>query len=157
MRISRHQLWMGMAEVLTRRSTCYRGNVGAILVSDNDVVSCGYNGPAAGRDHCQGNECPLAEGSCTRSYHAEYNALMRAAAKTQRTWLDNCTLYCTSAPCRPCAELIVASKVACVFFRNYYKTPDGLDLLKSEKQPLLYRLTPSGYKVNERTGVIEDA
>lgn len=157
MRISRHQLWMDMAEVLTRRSTCYRGNVGALLVTNEGILAEGYNGAASGQEHCQGNLCPLQEGSCMKSDHAERNVIMRAKAKVKRMFLDECTLYCTSAPCKSCAALILASRIQCVFFRNYYKTSEGLDLLKYSERPLIYRLTPSGYLINERTGALEDA
>lgn len=162
MRISRHQMFMDMAEVLTRRSTCYRGNVGALLTNKHGILAEGYNGPASGAEHCQGNLCPLEEGSCMRSDHAERNAILRAKTKTKHMFLDDCTLYCTSAPCKPCAQLILASRIGCVFFRNYYKTPDGLNLLlntvrENPDRPLIYRLTPSGYLINERTGMLEDA
>jgi hypothetical protein len=59
MRITRPQLWMGMAEIAAQRATCFRGSCGAILVKDNDVVSIGYNGPPSGEEHCQGNDCVL--------------------------------------------------------------------------------------------------
>lgn len=146
-----------MAEVLTRRSTCYRGNVGALLVTREGILAEGYNGPASGQEHCQGNSCPLQEGSCMRSDHAERNAIVRAKAKTKSLFLDECTLYCTSAPCKPCASLILGSRIRCVFFRNYYRTSEGLDLLKYHDRPVIYRLTPSGYLINERTGALEDA
>lgn len=158
MRISRHQMYMDMAEVLTRRSTCYRGNVGALLVTKDGILSEGYNGPPAGHEHCQGNRCPLMEGSCSRSDHAELNALIRARSKRPRQKsLNDCILYCTSAPCKSCAELILSAGINSVFFRNYYKTSEGLDFLRAAERPLIYRLTPSGYLVNERTGRIEDA
>ena len=77
MRISRDLMFMMMAEAAARRSTCRRLNVGAILTYQNNVVSIGYNGPPPGEPHCYGGDCGVP--MCTRSIHAEFNAIVRAA------------------------------------------------------------------------------
>lgn len=159
MRISRHQLWMDMAEVLTRRSTCYRGNVGCMIIKNNDILSCGYNGAAAGEEHCLGNMCPTfpETGSCMKSDHAEKNAIARALAKLRLGQLDGCIMYCTSSPCVDCAKKIALSHLSCFIYRNSYRDATGLKYLMEKPFPLIYRLTPSGYLINERTGALEDA
>ena len=74
MRIGRHQLFINIAREMAKRSTCFRLNVGAVVTSENNLVSCGYNGAAPGEPHCQGNDCPLSdEGGCISSLHAESN------------------------------------------------------------------------------------
>lgn len=160
MRISRHQLWMGMCEVLAQRSTCYRGNNGSMVIHNNDVLAVGYNGAAAGEEHCLGNQCPIfpETGGCMKSDHAERNAILRACTKSKRTHLEGCLLYSTSCPCADCADRIVKSRVSVVIFRHPYRNERGLVMLRqAESVRSLYRLTASGYLVNERTGVIEDA
>lgn len=159
MRISRHQLWMDMAEVLTRRSTCYRGNVGAIIVKNNDILSVGYNGAPEGEEHCLGNECPLypETGGCMKADHAEKNALIRALAKLRMGQLEGCIMYCTSSPCIECAKRIKLSHLRCFIYRNSYRDSTGLKLLLEGTGVLVYRLTPSGYLINERSGMLEDA
>lgn len=159
MRISRHQLWMDMAEVLTRRSTCYRGNVGAIIVKEKDILSCGYNGPPAGEEHCLGNECPTysENGGCMKSDHAEKNAIGRALGKLRKADLGDCIMYCTSAPCLECAQRIEMSRIRCFIYRNSYRNQEGLNFLRGAAYVLVYRLTPSGYLINEKTGMLEDA
>lgn len=159
MRITRHQMFMDMCEVLARRSTCYRGNTGAIITQNNDVLSCSYNGPPTGEEHCRGNLCETypETGGCMRSDHAEKNAIGRALGKTRRTYLNNCILYTLSAPCRECAERIKLAEIKCVVYRHPYRNTDGLQELLAEQPIRIYRLTQSGYLINERTGQIEDA
>lgn len=159
MRITRHQMFIDMCEVLARRSTCYRGNTGAIIVQNNDILSAGYNGPPSGEEHCKGNLCEIypETGGCMRSEHAEKNAIGRAMGKTRKTYLSDCTLYSLAAPCRVCAERIKKVEIKTVIYRYPYRTADGIAELLVERHINLYRLTQSGYLINERTGQIEDA
>src|SRR3954463_10655932 len=110
MRISRPHMFMQMAEVAAMRATCYRGNVGAVVVSANDIVSIAYNGPASGLPHCTGEGCARTEeGGCLSSIHAERNAILRALAKLKISSLANYSVYCTAGPCLKCAELMFNS------------------------------------------------
>lgn len=155
MRINRPTMFLDMAEVAARRATCYRGNVGALIVRNNDIISMGYNGPAPGEAHCRGEICPLDEnGGCLRSFHAEENAIGRAISKTMRSDLDGYHLYCTSSPCGPCAERIVRSKIAAVFYRHPYRDPTGLVLLAASSHLRISRVLPSGVIIDYRSGKI---
>jgi dCMP deaminase len=151
MRITRPQLWMGMAEIAAQRATCFRGSCGAILVKDNDVVSIGYNGPPSGEEHCQGNDCVLTPtGGCVRSLHAEFNAITKGAKKLRT--LSMCDLYCTYSPCAECAQLIANSHLQAFFFRYAYRDNSGLNYLAHHHGLSLFRITPSGFIINVRTG-----
>ena len=44
--------FMEMAHVVSKRSTCLRRRVGAILVKDKHILSTGYNGAPKGHKHC---------------------------------------------------------------------------------------------------------
>jgi dCMP deaminase len=147
MRISRHMMWMEMAEIAARRSTCYRGNTGAVIVEDRRIISIGYNGPPSGEEHCKGNDCELRDGGCARSIHAEVNAIDRMQSSS-----NGCDLYCTSAPCLACAEAIVKTMISRIFYRYPYRLDTGLRFLL-ERLPI-YRLTPSGIVVDGHTGDI---
>lgn len=152
MRISREDMFMSMAEVAARRSTCSRGNVGAIVVRNNDAVSIGYNGPRSGEIHCTGTSCELSPtGGCLRSVHAECNAIERAMDKVEVS-LGGCDLYCTYSPCLECAKKIVNNYVSRFFYRYSYRDPNGLDYLKLTEEMKIYRVTPSGFIIDARTG-----
>lgn len=153
MRISRPQMWMDVAEVAARRATCFRGNVGALVVKDNDVLAIGYNGPPSGQAHCVGT-CPVGDtGGCVRSDHAEKNAINRATTKLGAgSKLHHCDVYCTYSPCLKCAEIIFNNYTNRFFYRYSYRDPAGLQyLLDSTESMGIYRVTPAGFIISERS------
>lgn len=149
-RITRHQMWMEMAGVAAKRSTCYRGNVGAIIVSpDHKVVSVGYNGPPSGDPHCTGLSCERTEsGGCLRSVHAEVNAIMRAP---KRRFPKGSSMYCTYSPCAACTQAILNEpRITSVYYQIPYRINDHLNwLLKADV--FVGRVTPNGMVIDERT------
>ena len=57
-RISWDEYFMSMAELASKRSTCLRRQVGAVIVKDNQLLATGYNGAPKGLDNCCDlNEC----------------------------------------------------------------------------------------------------
>lgn len=64
---------------------------------------------------------------CTRSLHAETNAI--AFAAKAGVSVDGCTMYCTMAPCINCAKVIVNSGIKGLVFMNDYRDESGLELL----------------------------
>lgn len=146
-RISRHQMWMEIAHVAAKRSTCSRANVGAVLASKSNLIALGYNGPPSGEPHCTGPTCPgLGNRGCTRSLHAEKNAIRRAWEKNYP--LENATLYCTHAPCADCALHIREAGIDRVFFQEHYRDPLGVSLLR-QAECEVYRMTPNGWIIDE--------
>lgn len=58
-RITRDEMLMGMAEIVAKRGTCARLQVGCVVSRDGRVISTGYNGAPAGIPHCDhSNEPP---------------------------------------------------------------------------------------------------
>jgi dCMP deaminase len=58
MRPSWHETWLEVARVMALRSTCLRGNVGAVIVDERNIsVGLGYNGSASGERHCLDYGC----------------------------------------------------------------------------------------------------
>src|SRR5215831_14616709 len=79
--------------------------VGAVIVSQGNVIGKGFNRPISGND-------PTA--------HAEIVALRDASQHQQNYRLSNATLYCTVEPCMMCAGAIIHARIAKVVFG----TPD---------------------------------
>lgn len=53
MRLERDEYFLQMAELVARRGTCFRRQVGCVLVNHRGhVLATGYNGVAAGMPHC---------------------------------------------------------------------------------------------------------
>lgn len=125
-RLPRHEMLMGMAVLASRRSTCQRKQVGAVLAVDSRPVSIGYGGAPSGFPHCSPDICDLSK-PCTRTIHAEANAIAFAARKGIVT--ENATLYCTLAPCLDCAKLLINAGVKNVFYLETYRSREGIALL----------------------------
>ncbi len=108
MRRTRDQLFMHIAVLFAQQSTCTRANVGAVIVQDNRIISCGYNGSPPGQPHCLDVGCDPPDG-CLRTIHAEANAILWAA----RTGVSvhEATMYATHEPCLTCAQAIAASGI----------------------------------------------
>lgn len=125
-RIGLDHYFMEIAEVVAKRSTCRRNNVGAVLVKDKHIVSTGYNGAPSGMKHCIDIGClreqlnvPSGERhELCRGVHAEQNAVIQAALHGVNT--DGTTLYCTHSPCSVCAKIIINAKIKKVVYKGEY-------------------------------------
>ena len=51
------EYFMQVADVVSRRSTCIRRNIGAVIVKDKRILSTGYNGAPSGLPHCTQMGC----------------------------------------------------------------------------------------------------
>lgn len=154
-RISRATMFMEMASIASRRSTCHRLNVGAIVVQDNNPIAVGWNGQEAGAPHCAGNACPgIVPGNCG-TLHAEVNALTKAGTLLHRfeeKWETGVDLYCTDSPCPFCVSFIcdmAALKVNRIFYEKPYRIADHLERLNGMIE--VYLVTPAGYIVDHFT------
>jgi len=133
-RISKDEYFMNIAIEVSRRSTCTRRQIGAIIVSPHgEIKSTGYNGNPRGLPHCEEMGCirdklNIPSGTrletCT-AVHAEQNALIQAGTNAQGS-----TMYSTIVPCPICARMILNSQIVQVVFIGDYSDLSGLELLK---------------------------
>jgi dCMP deaminase len=143
-RVTRPQLFMEIAHVVSKRSTCFRLNVGAVCVIDNNIASIGYNGAAAGQAHCTGNSCPGKDG-CNLTVHAEWNALKRLPKELEDKPKD---IYVTDSPCEWCASVFEIHHVKRLFFSRAYRITDHLKELEEKYDTKVYQMTPAGYLIH---------
>lgn len=148
MRISRQVMFMEMAKVAAKRSTCFRLAVGAVITHNNRVVSIGYNGVPAGEPHCSGNDCPGREG-CTLTIHAEMNALAHLPVSIRDAAIPK-DIYITDSPCFHCANVLPVWGIRRVFFERPYRIDDGCRRL-IDRGVEVYRMTSSGYVIEWST------
>jgi dCMP deaminase len=144
-------MYMQIAEVVSRRSTCMRRNVGTVIVQHNNIISIGYNGPLSGQPHCFGKEC-APQGFCSRAIHSEMNAITRMRAVDASREL---IMYTTESPCPICATAIMGSPITSLYYLHLYRITEGIDRI-SQRIPV-FRMTPSGYLVDHTTGELIDA
>ena len=122
-RIPLEEVYMRMAEELAKRSTCARNRVGSVITSSDltQVLGIGYNGNARGLP----NSCDSPEPGRCGCIHSEANALIKAGAQTPGK-----VMFVTVSPCVMCAKMVVNSNVARVFFRDAYRDPAGVEVLR---------------------------
>jgi dCMP deaminase len=133
-RISKDEYFMNIAIEVSRRSTCTRRQIGAIIVSEHgEIKSTGYNGNPRGLPHCAEMGCirdklEIPSGTrletCT-AVHAEQNALIQAGTNARDS-----TLYSTIVPCPICARMIMNAQVSRVVYIGDYADLSGLELLE---------------------------
>lgn len=128
-RIHLIELFISIAELFGKRSTCERGDVGCVIVRGKQIISSGCNGPVSSMIECIGN-CDLTK-PCENAVHAEANAIAAAAKYGIST--NGTILYCTHCPCKKCAEQIIRAGIVEVFYLNNYRNEDGLKLLQKHK------------------------
>ena len=152
-------LYMDWAERTAKLSHAKRLQVGAVIVKDDSVISYGYNGTPAGWDNeCEdkvwdkgaggwldpeefnvkypyegwheGAQRDVRYGLKTKPevLHAEMNSLMKLA-KSSRSG-DQASLFVTHSPCLDCAKGIYQAGIKEVFYKEDYRTNDGIDFLK---------------------------
>lgn len=124
---------MKAAEVYSQLSYARRLQVGCVIVKNNTIIGIGYNGMPSGWE----NDCEYADyyddgdfiiKSKPEVLHAETNAIAKVARSTNST--EDADLFVTHAPCLDCAKLIHQSGIKRVFYRDTYRTDQGLKFLK---------------------------
>jgi dCMP deaminase len=124
------EYFLSIADLVSKRSTCLRRNVGAVLVKDKRILATGYNGAPSKIRHCSEAGCirekmkiPSGERhELCRGLHGEQNAFLQAAL--HGTSLKGASLYSTTQPCMICAKMIINAGINEVIIRGDY--PDKL-------------------------------
>ena len=131
-----NNLYMDIAERISKMSHARRLQVGSVLVQNDSIISYGWNGMPAGWDNnCEDEVSRLAlpPSLITKPevLHAEANCLMKVA-KTTNSSLGS-TLYVTHAPCIGCAKIIHQAGVKSVYYKHIYRNEDGIKFLETCK------------------------
>lgn len=127
-------LYIGIAKLYANNSKAKKIKVGAVLVTNQEVVIGGINGTPSGIS----NECEYLTNYpenlanlVTRPevIHAEKNAILRCAR--EGISVLGSTLYTSLSPCVQCSAMLIQAGVKRVVYAETYKDVTGLDLLKS--------------------------
>lgn len=132
--------YMKTAEVFAELSSARRLHVGAIIVKDDRIISIGYNGMPSGWDNNCEHEIPeqidVKSRTITTSklvtkpevLHAETNAIAKLAKSNESG--NQATMFITHSPCLECGKLIYQSGINSVYYRNSYRSDDGINFLE---------------------------
>lgn len=148
-RLSWDDYFMEITRLVSKRATCTRRAVGAILVKDKRIIATGYNGPPRGIRHCRETGClrtqlNIPSGTrheICRGLHGEQNAIIQAAI--HGVSIEGATLYCTTQPCIICAKMLINAGIRIIKYEGKY--PDELSLSMLQEAGIeLVRLTQPG-------------
>jgi dCMP deaminase len=130
------QYFLEICQVVSRRATCLRRQVGAILVRDRRILTTGYNGPPRGMRHCaelggcRRKELGIPSGErheLCRALHAEQNAIIQAAL--HGVSVIGATMYITNQPCVLCAKMLINAGVVRIVYRGHYPDEMAVEML----------------------------
>ena len=133
------EYFLGIADLISRRSSCLRRRVGAVLVKDKRILATGYNGVPSKIRHCAEVGCireklkiPSGERhELCRGLHAEQNAFLQAAL--HGTSVKDASLYSTTQPCVICAKMIINAGIKEIVIQGDYPDKMSKDLLREAK------------------------
>ncbi|MHB0998047.1 MAG: deoxycytidylate deaminase [Armatimonadota bacterium] len=128
--------FMEIAQVVAKRSTCVRRQIGAVIVKGHRILTTGYNGAPSGLAHCidlgcmrnhQGIPSGTRHEMC-RALHSEMNAIIQAAQHGVSTL--GAALYCTHQPCSVCARMIINAGITRVVYTGDYPDEFAMSMLQ---------------------------
>ncbi|MFH1779381.1 MAG: cytidine/deoxycytidylate deaminase family protein [Candidatus Omnitrophota bacterium] len=122
--------FLDIAKLVSKRSTCLRRKVGALIVKNRRILTTGYNGTPTGITHCEVAGClreklkvPSGERhELCRGLHAEQNSIIQAALYGVN--IGGGTLYCTNQPCSICAKMLINAGIKEIVMESGY--PDKM-------------------------------
>ena len=140
--------FMEIARVVSKRSTCLRRSVGAVIVKNRQIVATGYNGAPRGEDNCcdvgvcwreahgiphgeQYEKCVAVHAECI---HPEQNAIIQAAKLGVS--IEGATLYCTHQPCVVCTKILINAGIKRIVYANPYPDKLAEEMLKASKMEI---------------------
>lgn len=141
-RISKENYYLDIAQTVLERATCLRRVYGAIIVSNDEIISTGYNGAPRGRANCvdmgycsrEAMRVPRGERyELCRSVHAEANAIISAARRDT----VGATLYLAGVDARS-GELL-PDATSCAMCRRL--------VINAGLERVVIRRTPTEYDV----------
>ena len=133
------EYFLEVAKLVSKRATCLRRSVGAVVVKDKRILSTGYNGAPSGIKHCievgcmrQKLKVPSGERhELCRALHAEQNALIQASL--YGISVKGSTIYATCQPCVICAKMLINAGIKEIVVAEGYPDKMAMDFLKQAK------------------------
>ena len=131
-----NEYFIEMAFLVSKRSTCLRRKVGAVIVIENQIISTGYNGAPKNVRHCAETGClreqmqvPTGQRhELCRGIHAEQNAIIQAAINGSS--IKGGELYCTNQPCVICSKMLINAEIRTIYMANSYEDKLAQEMLE---------------------------
>ena len=126
------EYFLEIANLVSKRSTCLRRQVGAVIVKDKRILATGYNGAPRNLPHCSETGClrdklkvpPGERHELCRGLHGEQNSLLQASL--HGVSVKDSVLYCTNQPCIICAKMLINAGIKEIVIADGY--PDKMSM-----------------------------
>jgi dCMP deaminase len=136
-RPSWNQYFSDITNLVAKRSTCIRRQVGAVLVKNRRILATGYNGAPSGMQHCAEVGCLRETGQVPsgerhelcRGLHAEQNVIIQAAY--HGIAIAGAVLYCTTFPCVICSKMLINAGITKIYYKEGYEDSLSREMLKA--------------------------
>jgi dCMP deaminase len=144
--------FMDIATRTSKLSYAKRLQVGAVIVKGNQILASGYNGMPSGWENVCEVIIPEQIDPETRTItpsklvskpevmHAERNSLDKVAASNESTL--GAVMFTTHAPCLECAKSIYNTGITDVYYKEEYRSNDGINFLKKTGVHVHKYITP---------------
>ncbi|KAF0134182.1 MAG: dCMP deaminase [Candidatus Saganbacteria bacterium] len=124
---------------VSKRATCVKRKVGAVIVKNNRILTTGYNGAPKSFNHCTELTCVRKQmevpsgqrHELCRGLHAEQNAIIQAAVHGVE--IDGGTLYCNYQPCVICVKMMINAGMKKLVYQGGYPDELAAEMLKESK------------------------
>ena len=110
--------------------------IGAIIVKDGKVISCGFN---------------QRERKQNAILHAEIVAINKACKKLKSWRLSDCDIYVTLEPCLMCFGAILNARIKNLYYGAYDKSGSSISA-----NATLFEKSILNHKTNVEGGILED-
>lgn len=132
--------FMDIAIRTSKLSYAKRLQVGAVIIKGNQILASGYNGMPSGWENVCEITIPEHINPKTRTItstqiiskpevmHAERNAIDKVASSNESTL--GAVMFTTHAPCLECAKSIYNTGITTVYYKEEYRSNDGINFLK---------------------------
>ena len=133
MRPAFEEIYMRLAFLMAKRSSCRRLQVGTVITSTDyrKVLAVGYNGNASGLP----NDCDRTDPGVCGCLHSEENAIINC--DTPR-WMEKIA-FVTHHPCSACAKRFInLGHMKKIFYALPYRNADGSNLLQQTGIELIH-------------------
>ena len=127
-RIDWDTYFMEIAKLVSKRSTCLRRQVGAVIVKNNRILATGYNGSPSGLQNCCDKGYCLREKSkqgedldVCMAVHSETNAILQCSK--HGISCEDAIIYVTTFPCIHCMKAIINAGIKEIIYLEDYNAP----------------------------------
>ena len=110
-----YEFYIELLNSISKKGTCLRKQVGAIIVKDGKIISNGFNTSPIGFGTCKELGCMVIDNHCIRTVHAEINALLKAGKEAERG-----IMFCSTLPCIHCIKTIIQSGIQKIIYLEDY-------------------------------------